>query len=206
MIQRPDVRARDAARWSCFILASVALHGLFLLTSGSRGANESAGDAALGASTVEVRLVDPTNPASRVRVESEWTPLQPLPKEVEGSRHPRMLDFLPANTLSREIDESAYLPLSRVTLRPSPMAPIAVPYPAGVSTAASTAAKVVVYIDEDGTVARVALAKDQPASAFALAAKSSFEKARYHPALLDGTPVKVRLIVMVTFEDRQAKR
>lgn len=205
MIQRPDVRARDAARWSCFILASVALHALFLLTSGSRGADESAGDA-VGARTVEVRLVDPTNPAPRVRVESEWTPLQPLPKESEGSRHPRMLDFLPPNTASREIDESAYLPLSRVTLRPSPMAPIAVPYPAGVSAAASTAAKVVVYIDEDGTVAKVALAKDQPASAFALAAKSSFESARYHPALLDGTPVKVRLVVMVTFEDRQAKR
>lgn len=206
MNQRFNVGALDSARWSLFIVASVALHASLLLTSAHRGAGQSEGDAAFGA-PVEVRLVESSMPVpSRARIESEWAPLQPLPKESAGSRHPRMLDFLPANSLSSGIDESSYLPLSRVTLRPSPRTPIAVPYPADAGMAASTAAKVVVYIDEDGTVAKVALANDQPASPFALAAKTSFENARYHPALLDGTPVKVRLVVMVTFEDRQAKR
>ena len=116
-----------------------------------------------------------------------------------------MLDFMPADVTATEIDESQYLPISRVTLRPVPATPVAVPYPPGAHGGPSTDAKVVLFIDEDGTVAKVALAKDQEATPFAMSAKATFERVRYRPAQRDGKPVKVRVVIAVTFEDRQAK-
>ena len=117
-----------------------------------------------------------------------------------------MLDFMPVDPVASEIDENDYLPISRVTLRPVPVTPIAVPYPPGAHGGASTDAKVLLFIDEDGSVAKVALAKDQAATPFAMSAKATFERVRYRPAQLDGKPVKVRVVVAVTFEDRQSKR
>ena len=117
-----------------------------------------------------------------------------------------MLDFMPVDPVASAIDENDYLPISRVTLRPVPVTRIAVPYPPGALGGASTDAKVVLFIDEDGSVAKVTLAKDQAATPFAMSAKATFERVRYRPAQLDGKPVKVRLVVAVTFQDRESKR
>ena len=119
---------------------------------------------------------------------------------------PRLLDFVPVNPQVSPFDESAYLPISRLTLRPSPATPIAVPYPPGVAAGASRTERLIVYIDADGSVAKVAFAGDGAPSPFAVAAKKIFESVRYRPGLVGDTPVKARVIVVVTFEDRAAKR
>lgn len=195
-------------RWTVFLLASVVVHAAFLLTSPSRGGSRIELDAPFGGGRLDVALFSPAaaTPAPSA-VESEWTPLPSLPQyEPQGARRTRLLEFAPIDVASPEMDESAYLPISRVTLRPSPLRPILVPFPTGAEPAASRTAKVVVFIDEDGSVAKVMLAKDQSPSPFALAALKTFEHARYHPALLNQTPVKVRVTVAVEFEDREAKR
>ena len=197
-----------SVRFSLFVLVSVAVHASFLLTSAPRGASRVELDAPFGGGRLDVALFSPTVavPAPSA-IESEWTPLAPLPQyKPQGARRTRLLDFAPVEIGSTEIDENAYLPISRVTLRPSPAAPIAVPFPKDVEAAASRTAKVVVFINEDGSVAKVMLAKDQSPSPFALAALKTFEHARYHPALLNQTPVKVRVTIAVEFEDREAKR
>ena len=196
-------------RWTLFLLVSVAVHAAFLLTSSApHGTSRIELDAPFGEGRLDVALFSPTVPAPAPRaVETKWTPLLPLPQyKPQGARRTPLLEFTPVDIPSQELDESAYLPISRVTLRPSPLRPILVPFPTGAEPAASRTAKVVVFIDEDGSVAKVMLAKDQSPSPFALAALKTFEHARYHPALLNQTPVKVRVTVAVEFEDREARR
>ena len=195
-------------RWTVFLLVSVAVHAAFLLTSPSRGGSRIELDAPFAGGRLDVALFSPMVPIPvPSAIESEWTTLPSLPQyKPQGARRTRLLEFTPVDVASPEIDESAYLPISRVTLRPSPLRPILVPFPTGPEPAASRTAKVVVFIDEDGSVAKVMLAKDQSPSPFALAALKTFEHARYHPALLNQTPVKVRVTVAVEFEDREAKR
>jgi hypothetical protein len=202
MNQGLDMRVRDGARWSFFIVGSAALHAIFLLTPGSSEMRQPGLDRSFD--TIEVRLSASSIPATaRPGVESEWTPLQPLPQP--SMRKPRLLDLIPADIDSSRFDESAYLPISRLTLRPSPVTPVAVPYPLGVAAVASRTEKIVVFIDEDGTVAKVAFIGDHAPSPFAFAAKKTFERVRFRPALVGGTPVKARLVVVVTFEDRAAE-
>jgi outer membrane biosynthesis protein TonB len=197
-------------RWTLFLLVSLAVHAAFLFPSARHGASRIELDTPFGGGRLDVALFPPAAPAAAPSaVEAEWTPLPALPRyKPQGGRRTRLLEFAPVDVATSAIDESAYLPISRVTLRPSPFAPILVPFPtvAGAEPAASRTAKVVVFIDEDGSVAKVMLAKDQSPSPFALAALKTFEHARYRPALLNETPVKVRVVIAVTFEDREAKR
>jgi hypothetical protein len=195
---------RDSARWGFFIVVSVVLHAMFLLTPGSRGTRQPGLDVPFDAGSMEVRLPALSIPLpARASVESEWTPLRPLPQP--RIHKPRLLGFAPPDLEPRRFDESAYLPISRLTLRPSPVTPVAVPYPLGVAAVASRTEKIVVFIDEDGTVAKVAFIGDHAPSPFAFAAKKTFERVRFRPALVGGTPVKARLVVVVTFEDRAAE-
>ncbi len=195
-------------RWALFLLVSIAVHAAFLLTSPPRGGSHIELGAPFGGRRLDVALFSPVVPVPAPgAIETDWTPLAPLPQyKPQRARRTRLLEFTPVDIASPEIDESAYLPISRVTLRPSPLRPILVPFPTGAEPTASRTAKVVVFIDEDGSVAKVMLAKDQSTSPFALAALETFEHARYHPALLNQMPVKVRVTIVVEFEDREAKR
>jgi outer membrane biosynthesis protein TonB len=189
------------------MFVSIAVHASFLLTSAPRGTSRIDLDAPFGTNKLDVTLLSRDSSTPARPVETEWAPLQPLPPyKPQGARKARLLEFKPVDMVPVEIDESDYLPLSRVTLRPSPLAPIAVPFPSGADAGASRTAKIVVFINEDGSVAKVALAKDQSASPFAIAALKTFEQARYRPALLNQTPVRVRVVIAVEFEDRQATR
>jgi hypothetical protein len=199
------LRVRDSARWGFFIVVSVALHAMFLLTPGSRGTGQPGLDVPFDTGSMEVRLPALSiPPPARASVESEWTPLRPLPQP--RIHKPRLLGFAPPDLEPSRFDESAYLPISRVTLRPSPVTPIAVPYPPGVVEPASRDEKLIVFIDEDGSVAKVAFAGVGLPSPFAIAAKKTFENVRYRPALVGNTAVKARVVVVVTFEDQAAKR
>jgi hypothetical protein len=202
-IRDGSLRPAGIGRWVAFILLSIALHASFLLSRPAGMSVAALSQVSDGAPTV-MRLLDGEIGRSRPpNIESEWKPLEPL--ALQRLRKPRMVEFVPINLPPAQFDEDLYLPVSRVTLRPSPRARVAVPYPPGVAVAGSASAKVVVFIDDDGSVAKVDLAKDQAATPFAMAAKTTFEHLRYRPALLDGKPVKVRVIVEVTFEDREAK-
>ena len=198
------LRFGAGGRWFVFVLLSIALHASFLLSGPRAPTSRFALEAPFDRGSVDVRLAGTSVATPRqASVESGWTSLQPLP--AQPVRRARMLDFLPVDLPPAELDESAYLPIARVTLRPVPATPIAVAYPAGVDAAASTEARIVLFIDEDGSVAKVALAKDQAPTPFALSAKATFERVHYRPAQLDGKPVKVRVAIAVTFEDRQVR-
>src|SRR5690242_15549896 len=143
--ERPSVVSRfgAASRWTVFIALSMALHASILM-SGPRVARQATAMPGVSGAAVEVHLIGvpaSDSPRQDVHAEAEWKPLQPLP--AQRVRRTSMLDFMPADVTATEIDESQYLPISRVTLRPVPATPVAVPYPQGAHGGASTDAKVV---------------------------------------------------------------
>ena len=161
---------------------------------------------------VEVRLtnVDPTEPPARERmatVETQWRSLDPIAQpNIRARRYPAMLEFRPVDLPPRAFDEKAYRALSSVTLAPTPISPVAVPYPEGMAIGGAVTARLTLYIDEDGNVAKLIAGDAQVPDAFVQAAKDAFAPAKFRPAEIDGTPVKVRMVIDVEFEDRGEKR
>src|SRR5690349_10592037 len=142
---RPSVVSRfgAASRWTVFIALSMALHASILM-SGPHAARQATAMPGISGAAVEVHLMGvpaSDSPRQDLHAEAEWKPLQPLP--AQRGRKASMLDFMPLDPVASEIDENDYLPISRVTLRPVPVTPIAVPYPPGAHGGASTDAKIV---------------------------------------------------------------
>jgi len=103
---------------------------------------------------------------------------------------------------SRAIDESQYVKASELSVRPSPIGEIRVPSPDKATAKGIVATKVTLFVDEKGTVAKIAF--DDPALArpFREAIHGSFEKARFKPGRIGERPVKARMRIEVTFEPR----
>jgi hypothetical protein len=206
-----DFRSREFRLAAACAALSVALHAAFLF--GSRMSDFRAAPASAPAgSGVEVRLtnVESTEPPARERmaaVESQWRSLDPIAqRSVRARQYPAMLEFRPVDLPPRAFDEKAYRALSAVTVAPTPVRPVAVPYPEGVAVAGTVTARLTLFIDEDGNVARLIAGETQVPDAFVQAAKDAFEPAKFRPAEVDGTPVKVRMVIDVEFEDQAAKR
>jgi hypothetical protein len=206
-----DFRSREFRLAAACVALSVALHAAFLFgsrTSDFRGAPASAP----AGGGVEVRLtnVESTEPPARERiaiVESEWRSLDPIAqRSVRARQYPAMLEFHPVDLPPRAFDEKAYRALSAVTGAPTPVRPVEVPYPEGVAVAGTVTARLTLFIDEDGNVAKLIAGETQVPDAFVQAAKDAFEPAKFRPAEVDGTPVKVRMVIDVEFEDQAAKR
>jgi hypothetical protein len=206
-----DFRSREFRLAAGCVALSVGLHAVFLL--GSRTSDFRAAPASAPAGDgVEVRLmsVESTEPASRERMaveESQWRALPPIaPRSVRSRQYPAMLEFRPVDLPPRAFDEQAYRALSAVTLAPTPIRPVAVPYPEGIAVAGTVTTRLTLFIDEDGNVAKLIAGDSQVPDAFVQAAKDAFEPAKFRPAEIDGTPVKVRMVIDVEFEDRGEKR
>ena len=121
-------RSSSIVRWTLCGIGSVALH--FALLSGTR--SPSAGRTSFGesASSIEVQLA--MAPKAEIRATESTAQWQPLPRW--SADRPRFAPFpalLPFRGIDREldsIDEKAYLPVSRLTIRPTPVKGIFVPY------------------------------------------------------------------------------
>src|SRR5690242_7553068 len=101
----PLSRVGEGPRWAAFLLLSIGLHALFLL-SGPRTAHRS-WLAPTGSSAVEVRLAampDWKSQERDVRVGADWTPLESLP--FQHVRSPRMIDFMPVDLPPAPINEN----------------------------------------------------------------------------------------------------
>ena len=133
--------------------------------------------------------------------------MQPLAKRnVRSQQYPAMLEFRPVDIPPRAFDETLYVSLATLTRPPSPIQPIAVPYPEGTAMTGRVTARLTLFIDEDGNVAQVVVGSAELPDAFVQAAKDAFEPAKFRPGQIDGAPVKVRMVVDVEFEDRGEKR
>ena len=117
-----------------------------------------------------------------------------------------MLEFRPVDIPPRAFDERPYLPLSKLTQPPTPMRPVAVPYPEGTAVKGTVTARLTLFIDEQGNVARLIMDNTELPDAFVEAAKNAFEPAKFRPGRVDGDPVKAKMVIDVEFEDRGESR
>jgi len=195
-------RSSSIVRWTLCGIGSVALH--FALLSGTR--SPSAGRTSFGesASSIEVQLA--MAPKAEIRATESTAQWQPLPRW--SADRPRFAPFpalLPFRGIDREldsIDEKAYLPVSRLTIRPTPVKGIFVPYPDAAQRNGRMSARLALLIDEDGTVVKVSSNDPQLPAIFAESAINAFAHARFHPGRIGETAVKTRMVVDVEFEER----
>lgn len=97
-------------------------------------------------------------------------------------------------------DESLYARAAELTTRPTAAQYIQVPYPREAVQPGILHAVLAIFIDEDGTVARVKLQQGSLPPAYERAAMEAFANARFNPGHIGDTPVKSRLVVEVDFD------
>jgi TonB family protein len=189
------------------VAISFGLHAAFLMAVKAGPSHEDGIQAS--ATGVEVRLM-PSGARVQSDVEAvpaEWQPLERIPTRTRVNRpYPAMIEFHPVDLPPRAFDEKHYLPLVMVTRPPAPIRPVAVPYPQGAGMEGRVTARLTLFIDEDGSVARVVVANADLPEAFARAATDAFAPAKFRPGQLENAPVKVRMVVDVEFEDRGEMR
>jgi TonB family protein len=195
-------RSSSIVRWTLCGIGSVALH--FALLSGTRTPGVDRVTFGGSASSIEVRMaMAPNAEIQRTESTTQW---QPLPRwAVDRPRfapYPSLLPFRSVDLELHSVDESAYLPVSRLTLRPTPVEGIFVPYPEAARHSGHMRARLVLLIDEDGTVVKVTSNDPHLPAIFAESAISAFARARFHPGRIAETAVKTRMVVDVEFEER----
>lgn len=203
-----NLRPREFRVAVACIAVSIGLHAAFLLVARVGSFNEGFSDTpASGGVEVRLRAAEPIVLALVASSESAWQPMQPIKRTLRTSQpYPSMLEFRPVDIPRRGFDESLFLPLAKLTLPPAPLATLAVSYPEGTGVTGTVTARLTLFIDEDGNVARVVVGSAELPDAFVQAAKDAFEPAKFRPGQIDGTPVKVRMVVDVEFQDRGEKR
>jgi TonB family protein len=159
---------------------------------------------------LQIRLASP-NDVSRVTasapppLDESWVTHQTaVPPEPE----PEAAADAPATPQAAGTD--TYLSRDAVDLGPQPVGLIQIPYPEGVQPATESAlqagqvhtGRLTLYIDENGSVRRVQVHGDELPAPFQEAARNAFLQARFVPGQRMGQPVKVRIDIEVSFDDR----
>ena len=176
---------------------SLALHvGMLASVPHGRGGFGSA-DASSSEAIVTATLI---STPSTSPIEPSWTPPQRLiPIASQPPRAHRLEPMSKGAWVPPAFDESAYYRASQLTVRPSAAEYIAVPYPKDAAREGSLHTTLAIFIDEDGTVARVQVTGERLPAAFEQAAVAAFGRARFNPGRIAGTAVKSRMLVEVEF-------
>ena len=203
-----DLGSREFNVAIACVAVSIGLHVALLFVA--REARFDEASSTFNSAGVQARLVDqaPAAPTAVPPLESTWQPMQPIAQRTLDTRrsYPSMLEFRPVDIPPRAFDERPYLPLSKLTQPPSPIRPVAVPYPEGTAVKGTVTTRLTLFIDEQGNVARVVVGSTELPDAFVQAAKEAFEPAKFRPGRIDGDPVKAKMVIDVEFEDRGERR
>lgn len=109
-----------------------------------------------------------------------------------------------ASRSSRTFNEGLYAKASELSARPSPIGDISVLSPDKAVARGIVTTKVTLFIDEKGTVAKIAFDDPALAQPFRDSVQSAFAKARFKPGRKGDRAVKARMRIEVTFEPRPA--
>jgi TonB family protein len=191
----PSVPSRA---WLACLVGSLGLHVALLTMSGPRGAPASGpfvhSDPLRVALVAEASRTEPVaSPAIEPAAKLEAGGLSRMPA------YPKLLKFSPVDLPHRKFDENLYRPLSALTVPPTAANEISVSYPtdqrAGLLVAALT-----LFIDEDGTVAKVRAEAPRAPADYERAALDAFAKARFKPGMQGPTPMKTKMVIRVAFD------
>jgi protein TonB len=98
---------------------------------------------------------------------------------------------------------AGYLPRSALTIAPRALTPVVIDYPRFDGEADFYSGEFDLFIDDDGSVARVAVATPDLPGILGDAVHGAFMSARFAPGELEGRPVRARIRIEVTFDSRK---
>ena len=175
---------------------SLAMHvGMLASVPYSR---DGSGPAHSSASDVITATLISTLPTSAIE-QSFVAPERLNPIKSRFPRAPQLEPMLKGARMPPVFDESAYFRASQLTVRPSAAEYIEVPYPKEVARQGSLRITLAIFIDEDGTVARIEVSGRRLPVAFEDAALAAFGRAHFKPGRIGDKVVKSRLLVEVEF-------
>lgn len=98
--------------------------------------------------------------------------------------------------------DAPYIPAGELDARPSPEAPVVVPFPDTPFDVPKAAAVLELYIGADGRVDRIEIDDSDLPPDFEKAAIETFMQARMRPGILHGQATRARMKILVEFEQR----
>jgi hypothetical protein len=125
--------------------------------------------------------------------------VSPLPDALE-----QVATEVEAPSTAARLDPYAgYLPRSMLTVAPRALTPVVIDYPRFDGEADFYSGEFDLFIDDDGRVARVAVATPDLPGILGNAVHEAFLSARFVPGELEGRPVRARIRIEVTFDSRK---
>jgi len=98
---------------------------------------------------------------------------------------------------------AGYLPRPMLTIAPRALTPVVIDYPRFDGEADFYSGEFDLFIDDDGSVARVTAATADLPGILGNAVREAFLSARFAPGELQGRPVRARIRIEVTFDSRK---
>lgn len=125
--------------------------------------------------------------------------VSPLPDALE-----QVAAEVEAPSTAERLDPYAgYLPRSVLTIAPRALTPVVIDYPRFDGEADFYSGEFDLFIDDDGSVARVTVATPDLPGILGNAVNEAFLSARFAPGELEGRPVRARIRIEVTFDSRK---
>lgn len=154
--------------------------------------------------TLEREHVQPA-PVNNVDTREKATPNDGLSNSVLTPGWEDWLSSLSNTPLSLQKhlplnSQPEYFPASELQLRPSPEAPVIIPFPDAPLGKQKATAILLLYISAEGTVDRVEIDESELPVEFENAAIDTFLRAKMRPGIKDGTAVPTRMKIEVEFE------
>lgn len=190
-------------RWLPFFSVSIVVHALLIVAIA--GGETGPARAGIRSQGMSVRLEGASVSSSTQQSEdtlAQATELRTMP--TRKPNYPALMTLAAVDIPTPGPDPSTYLPSSEVTQRATPLEEVEIPYPDTFHAPGRLTAKLMLFIDENGVVAKVGAAEPRLPQPFEEAATRAFEKARFSPAMVNGRPVKSRMLVQVVFDDARA--
>ena len=178
-------------RLLAFGALSITLHAFVLAVCLTR--NEALGGAFYEPTHLVVRLAlfSAEQPATRERTEDERNERKSVGREADGgAEHRRAL--LPS--------PDVWFAAEELSVRAEPLTDVQIHYPPVLEGSGMTgSARVLLHIDERGLVRKAHIEASSPDASFGEAALSAWKEVRFSPALRDGTAVKSRKVLEISF-------
>ena len=186
------------------VAAAVVLHVTLLLgalhSTRSSGGGQMRVHAEGGALSVRTVVADQL-PPSKAQSSAPTSDLLASPPTVVSTDQP---DSSAAAGPASEATE--YTEPDALTARASPIDDISIPAPEVAGRHGSFKAKLVLYVDEGGTVMRIDIEESNLPADLEAAARAAFATARFRPGMIEQQAVKSKLRIEVGFETEPLKQ
>lgn len=187
-----------------FLLAALALHASLLWLGPEPSGGLPAGTGSVGP-PMQVTLRPVASPDVTDKVANPSSAEAADSERVRGQAatgHAMPVPSIPGSPPSSPFGDDAFLPRSRLTIPPAPLANIVIEYPLAEGVRRHYVGELSLFIDETGRVVRIRSDGTPLPQALDDAAREAFAKARFTPGELEGRKVRSRIRVEVTFDER----